>query len=106
MRWLAGVVLAWVAAIKLSLDAAAVFAALAALGTGVYNALRVRQQKPIVEAEIEDRAVKRMREALDVYVQDNQRLRAELDIAVQRLSTCDQRIDKLEDMLRRAGIDF
>lgn len=111
IRWTVGTFAVWVGMAKVPLDMTAVVVALGALGTGIYNALKVRQQKPVVEAEIEDRAVARMRQALDVYVQDNARLRVEVaDLEAREASLvlevkgCRDRIARLEELLRRHGV--
>lgn len=65
-------------AATVSLDLATVVVAIGAFGTAIYNFYRVRQARPVVSAELEDRAVTRLRAALDEYAQDNARLRAEV----------------------------
>lgn len=98
-------------ATKVSLDLAALLVALGAIGTGLYNFWKVRQSRPLVGSEIEDRAVARMRTAMDAYAEDNKRLRAEVaqleareKELVLEVRACRGRIDFLVSKMRQAGV--
>jgi hypothetical protein len=99
-------------AATVSLDLATVVVALGALATAVVSAYKVRQSQPTVEADLEDRAVTRLRAALDTYVQDNQRLREQVE-DLERIETelrvevraCKMRIEHLTGVIQRAGLN-
>jgi hypothetical protein len=99
-------------AATVSLDLATVIVAVGALATAIVNGYRVRQSQPTVEADLEDRAVTRLRAALDTYVQDNQRLREQVE-ELERIETelrveiraCKGRIEYLSGVIQRAGLN-
>jgi hypothetical protein len=83
-----------------------------ALATAIVNGYRVRQSQPTVEADLEDRAVTRLRAALDTYVQDNDRLREQVE-GLEKVETelrveiraCKRRIEYLSGVIQRAGLN-
>jgi hypothetical protein len=87
-------------AATVSLDLATVIVAVGALATAIVNGYRVRQSQPTVEA------------ALDTYVQDNQRLREQVE-ELERIETelrveiraCKGRIEYLSGVIQRAGLN-
>ena len=98
-------------ATKVSLDLAALMAALGAFSVGAYNFWRVRQNRPLVGSEIEDRAVARMKTVMDEVTEDNERLREEVAQLRQRereleleVRVCRRRIDHLGNLLHQHGI--